>query len=407
MHAAGHAVEHHAETLGGRGLRLVPLCLSVGAIGLACAIVLGVLARDGFRELSYRYVVAYAFGLNLAQGALFFVLIQHITRAGWSVVVRRFAELTSLLVIPLAILFVPILLPVLGGQSPLYEWNHADVVAHDLLIQKKLPYLNAGFFTVRWVLYFVIWTAIAVKFRQWSRLQDETGDVRWSETCEQWAGPATILLALTSTFAAFDLLMSLDAHWFSTIYGVYFFAGSMVTFFAVTILSMAAFRRMGLFREALTIEHLHDLGKLLFGFNCFWAYIAFSQYLLVWYANIPEETQWFLKRQQHGWEFVSIVLIVGHFAIPFLGMMSREVKRSFPAMVGWSLWLLLMHWVDLYWLTLPHLTPQGPTVGLIDLGCLVGLAGLLLAAWFWLTGDHILTPQKDPRLSESLAFHNI
>src|SRR5690606_18300592 len=139
---------------------------------------------------------------------------------------------------------------------------------------------------------------------------------------EQWSGPAAIVLALTATFASFDLLMSLDAHWFSTIYGVYYFGGSMVAFFTTTTLMIAGFRRCGLLREPITTEHIHDLGKLLFGFNCFWAYIAFSQYLLIWYSNIPEETQWFLKRQENGWGVLSLVLAFGHFAIPFLGMMS-------------------------------------------------------------------------------------
>jgi hypothetical protein len=201
--------------------------------------------------------------------------------------------------------------------------------------------------------------------------------------------------------------MSLDAHWFSTIYGIYYFGGSMVAFFAAACLAIAWLRRMGLLRELVGTEHLHDFGKLLFGFNCFWAYIAFSQYLLIWYSNIPEETQWYLRRQQNGWGVISLVLIFGHFAIPFLGMMSREVKRNLAAMTFWSVWLLGMHWLDLYWLAVPQASPAGPTLGLMDLACFVGCGGLFAASWLWLAGSCPLVPVRDPRLPESLAFHNI
>ncbi|MDX1967902.1 MAG: quinol:cytochrome C oxidoreductase [Planctomycetaceae bacterium] len=407
MHHANTAADISPQTLTALSARALPVCLSVGSMSLVLAIVLGVLEGDGLRALSFSYVVSFAFFLSIGLGALFFLVIQHIVRAGWSVVVRRLAELTTLAVIPLAVMFLPILIPVLLGCSPLYEWNHADVVAHDELLQKKTPYLNAGFFAIRWVVYFAVWTLIASKFFAWSRAQDSDGEVAWTERLEQWSGPAAILLALTSTFAAFDLLMSLDPHWFSTIYGVYYFAGSMVAFLATVSLGLAALRRHGLLLTSVTTEHIHDLGKLLFGFNCFWAYIAFSQYLLIWYSNIPEETNWYLKRQQHGWEWISLVLIFGHFGIPFLGMMSRDVKRNLSLLSGWSVWLLLMHWVDLYWLAVPQLSAEGPAIGLLDASCFVGCAGLFAAAWLWLAGSSPLVPARDPRLPESLAFHNI
>lgn len=407
MHASKTIADLSSENIAGWSRRAVPICLSVAAISLSLAIVLGVLVGDGFKALSYSYLVSYAFFLSISLGSLFFVVIQHITRAGWSVVIRRLAELTSQGVIPLAVLFLPVLIPVLLGCSPLYEWNHADAVAGDALLQKKTAYLNSGFFAVRWVLYFAVWSLIARQYLAWSRAQDSDGDVVWTERQGRWSGPAAILLALTTTFAAFDLLMSLDAHWFSTIYGIYYFAGSMVAFFAAACLAIAWLRRMGRLRELVGTEHLHDIGKLLFGFNCFWAYIAFSQYLLIWYSNIPEETQWYLRRQQNGWGVISLVLIFGHFAVPFLGMMSREVKRNRAAMTFWSVWLLAMHWIDLYWLAVPQTSPAGPSIGLLDIACFVGCGGLFAAAWLWLAGSCPLVPVRDPRLPESLAFHNI
>lgn len=408
MHSHPTLTDFTNETIADWSRRAVPVCLSVGATSLVLAVVLGVLAGDGLTRLSFSYAVSFAFYLSVALGSLFFLVIQHITRAGWSVVVRRLAELTSLTVIPLAVLFVPILIPVLLGQSPLYHWNHADVVAHDELIRHKTPYLNAPFFAIRWGIYFAVWIGIATTFLRWSRAQDHDGSTVWSDRLEQWSGPAAIALALTTTFAAFDLLMSLDAHWFSTIYGVYYFSGAMVAFLATTILVLAGLRRKGLLKQPISPEHVHDLGKLLFGFNCFWAYIAFSQYLLIWYSNIPEETQWYMKRQSHGWEYVSLILIFGHFAIPFLGMMSRDVKRNLTLLVGWSAWLLAMHWLDLCWLAFPEMGQgTGPSIGVLDLACFIGCGGIFAASWLWMAGSCPLIPLRDPRLAESLAFHNI
>ncbi len=407
MHATTPSTDFSQETVTGWSRRAIPLCLSIGTTSLVLAVVLGALAGDGFRSLSFSYAVVFAFFLNIALGSLFFLAIQHITRAGWSVVIRRLAELTGLSVIPLAVLFLPILIPVLFGNSPLYEWNHAEVVAHDELLQKKTAYLNTGFFAIRWIVYFTIWAIIARMFYRWSRNQDADGKVIWTESLEQWSGPAAILLALSATFASFDLLMSLDARWFSTMFGVYYFAGSMVSFLATTVIALNVFRRLGILQKPVSVEHIHDLGKLLFGFNCFWAYIAFSQYLLIWYSNIPEETQWFQKRQNHGWEYVALILIFGHFAIPFLGMMSRDVKRNLNLLTGWAIWLLFMHWIDLYWLALPEMSDKGPSFGLIDLSCFVGVGSLFVAAWLWRAAGVPLVPAKDPRLPESLAFHNI
>lgn len=406
MYASRQIADLSNETIADRGRRAIPICLSVGATSLVLAVVLGAIEGDGFKSLSYSYLVVFAFFLSIPIGSLFFLAIQHITRAGWSVVVRRLAELTALTVIPLAILFLPILIPVLFNLSPLYEWNHPEVVAKDELIQQKTPFLNTGFFAIRWVIYFAIWSALATMYFRWSRAQDSDGDPKWSGLLEQWSGPAAILLALSVTFAAIDLIMSLDAHWFSTMFGVYYFAGSMVAFFATVVLALAGFRRIGLLREPVSVEHFHDVGKLLFGFNCFWAYIAFSQYLLIWYSNIPEETQWFAKRQDNGWQYIAILLIVGHFVIPFLGMMSRDVKRNLTALSGWAAWLLLMCWFDLYWLAVPE-RGGGPNFGVMDLACFVGFGALLGAAWLAKACDIPLVPVKDPRLNESLAFHNI
>jgi hypothetical protein len=220
---------------------------------------------------------------------------------------------------------------------------------------------------------------------------------------ERLSAPTLLLSALTVTFAAIDWVLSLDPHWFSSIFGIYFFSGSMVAFLAaLTLIVDVLQRRFGLL-PMVQAKHRHDLGKLLFGFNCFWAYIAFSQYLLIWYANIPEETSWFQVRQSGGWGMISLVLVVGHFVLPFLGLMPRRMKENPQILVVWSVVLLMMHATDLYWLIFPTLNPTGPVFSVQPILSLLGVGGVYIAGWLWIAGQHPLLPVGDPRLIESLS----
>ena len=216
-----------------------------------------------------------------------------------------------------------------------------------------------------------------------------------------------IAFAATVNFATFDWLMSLDPHWFSTIFGIYFFAGAVVAVFATLTLVSALLQRFGYLDRAITVEHYHDLGKLLFGFMFFWAYIAFSQFLLIWYANIPEETVWYLHRQQHGWQYVGILLIAGHFLLPFFGLMSRSARRNQSVLVFWSVFLLAMHWVDLYWLVIPTVSPERVSLGAMELLTLLGIGAIWVGAFAGKLEGTALVPTGDPHLGESLAFHNV
>jgi hypothetical protein len=340
--------------------------------------------------------------LSLALGGLFFVLIMHLTRAGWSVTVRRLAEVVAWAVVPLAVLAVVILF----GMHDLYEWSHAEVVAHDELLQKKQGYLNPTFFVIRLAVYFLVWGLLATYFLRQSHKQDASGDPALTTRMERVAAPGTILYALTVTFAAFDLLMSLTPHWYSTIYGVYYFAGCILGFFALAPVLIAMLKRRGYLTRLVTSEHSHDLGKLMFGFVVFWAYIAFSQYLLIWYGNLPEETVWYSARENGAWVWISIVLLFGHFMLPFLWLMSRYPKRKSVTLVAGAVWLLIMHWVDVFYLVMPNARPDGIPFRLMDLACFVGIGGLFLAAVFWRLGRTNLIPVNDPRLSEALSFEN-
>lgn len=383
----------------------------LGGFGLAGLILAGVLSfgsEKGREYFLYSYLVSFCFLLSVPVGALFYLLIQHVVRAGASTVVRRLAELLASGMLPLAILFLPILIAVLGGSNAPFEWNRLDLIEHDRpLIEMKAPYLNSGFFAVRAVFYFAVWIYLSQRCLNRSLAQDQTGDPEITLQLERMSGGALFLMALTVTFAAIDWLMSLEPRWFSSIFGVYYFAGSMVAFFATLGLLVLRLQAHVPQLKKVTAEHLHDVGKFLFGFICFWAYIAFSQYLLIWYANIPEETVWYKVRQENGWQYVSITLAACHFAIPFLFLMNRQIKRNRSLLALASGFILVIHWLDLYWLAYPKLSPNGPVFGIVDVAVFVGLLGVFGASLVWMTANRPLMVQRDPRLPEGLAFHNL
>ncbi len=393
--------------LGPTGSRAFSLLGVVGLAAMAIGVGLGAFRGDGFAYFFHSYLTNYVFVLSIALGALFFVLIQHATRAGWSVAVRRISEILAANVPVLLVLFLPILVPILLGNHVLYEWTDPAAVAGDHLLEHKRPYLNVPFFGVRCVLYFAVWWLLARFFLGRSLRQDESGDVSLTTGMERFSGPALLLFAGTITFAAIDWVMSLEPRWFSTIFGIYYFSGAIVGATSTIALVAMVLQASGRLTMSVTTEHYHDLAKLLFGFVVFWGYIAFSQYMLIWYANIPEETVYYLARQTDGWAGVSLALLFGHLLIPFFGLLPRAVKRRKGPLAFWCVWLLLFHWVDMYWLVMPnYAVDAGPPLTLIDPLLLVGLGALYLASAVRVAGNRALVPVKDPRLGESLAFEN-
>jgi hypothetical protein len=380
--------------------------VTVGIVGIGVAICLGLLSEENQRHFFYSYLLNFCYLLSLSLGALFFVATQHLCRAGWSVTVRRLAEILAGNLIFLAILFVPILVQILCGRTTVYSWLDPAEVAGDHVLEGKSNYLNLPFFVVRCVAYFVIWALLARYFLSRSIRQDDTGEPQLTARMEWLSAPALLLFAVTVSFASFDLLMSLDPYWFSTIYGLYFFSGAVVGGLAAIIVLAVVLQSAGWLATSITVEHFHELGKLLFGFIIFWGYIAFSQYMLIWYGNIPEETVWYLARQTGPWVGVSLVLLFGHLLIPFFGLLPRSVKREKAVLGAWAIWMLVLHWVDVYWLVMPQFSPDRLPFGLIDFATLLGLVGFYLAGALVLAGDRSLVPTKDPRLQESLAYHN-
>jgi hypothetical protein len=393
-------------TLGARTRPVAVALAIVGLAGLAVGAGLGWRQGDGWAYFFHAYLVSYAFFLSISLGGLFFVALHHVTRAGWSVTIRRLAELLAATMPLLAVLFLPILVPILLGSSTLYVWNNPEVVRASEVLQHKAGYFGLTFFTVRAVLYFAVWWLLARFFLARSRQQDESGDPALTIQMERASPVALLLFAVTVTFASFDWLMSLEPTWFSSIFGVYYFAGTTLGALGTIILAAVALQACGRLSLTITTEHYHDLGKLLLGFIIFWGYIAFSQYMLIWYANLPEETTWYHARQTGPWAVVSLALLFGQLILPFFGLLSRTVKRRPRLLAFWAVWTLAFHWLDMYWLVMPGLSPDRVPFGVIDVSLLAGLGGLYLAGLIALAGQHSLIPLGDPRLPESLAFEN-
>jgi hypothetical protein len=364
----------------------------------------------------FSYLTAFFYWLTIVLGGMIFLLIQHVFRAGWSVVVRRPAEAVVSCVPIMALLSLPILIPIVMGDSTLYLWTDQDWVDADAahMPAKQVVFanfLNTKFFLVRVAVYFGLWFLLSRLLVGASNAQDSDGDIKHTRKLEMRAAPGILAFALTLTFAGFDLLMSLDPHWFSTIWGVYLFAGSMTSFMSLlALLTMWIQSKGGL--KFVNQEHYHDIGKLMFGFVVFFGYIGFSQFLLIWYANIPEETIFYLHRLEGNWSYFSVLLLFGHFIIPFLGLLSRHVKRHKPSLMFWAFWLLVVHFVDMYWIVMPTLSerlghPESLNFHPIDLLVVLGLGGIVIGSAIKAAASRNIVPVRDPRLPESLALENI
>lgn len=383
-------------------LRLALLALAIAFLVLSCLSLWG--GQEVRRHFFYAYLVSFSFYLTITLGALFFVMLHHLTGARWSIVLRRLAEGLMMNLTLMLILFIPILFWIPG----IYEWADARVVSGSEVLRHKAVFLNPTFFTIRAFIYFAVWLGLAGLLYRRSLRQDETGSPDLIESMRRWSAPGMLLFALTLTFASFDWLMSLDPYWYSTIFGVYVFSGAVMAILATLILLALFLSGLGAMGPAITIEHYHDLGKLLFAFIIFWAYIAFSQFMLIWMGNIPEETVWYLDRwKAPGWRAVSWFLLFGQFILPFLFLLPRATKRNRVTLALAALWILFAHYVDLYWLIMPALDKGRVPVRPVDLYLFLGMGFLFLAYYFWRLRARPLAPLRDPHLAESIAFENV
>jgi len=474
------------------------ICAGLGLLGVAGA---GFGMFSDPKRAAFSWLFGFYVSLTIALGSLFFVIVQRLVGAHWSVTVRRTAEFLASGLPVLAVLWVPILLLaphlfpwlnehghggghggheehkvgalVLVGEAHAAQHGegapHAAAPAdaksaaptghgqgtgagagthdgqgqhkaehpgqphgkgeavhaghgalgdpHDLehaeLLEKKKPYLNKSFFMIRAVGYLAIWAILGSVFFAFSVREDRDKGVAWTLKAQRWAPVSMILFAFSLTFAAFDWLMSLDPTWPSTIFGVNIFATSVVSALSTLIVVTMALRSTASIQKAINTEHYHDLGKLLIGFVSFWAYISFSQFMLIWYAALPEETPFYHKRWDVGpWSTVSLVLVVGHFVFPFFFLLSRNVKRNLGMLRLGALFILLVHIVDMYWFVMPNVAyntgvdPNGFAPSWMDAAALVGVGGVYFAYVFYRMTKYPIIPINDPRLARSLAFQN-
>ena len=380
------------------------------AVLLATGVMLVVGAITSPKQFYHSYLFGYVFALDIALGALFWVLIHHVSDAGWSVGLRRVFENMSRALLPLAVLFVPVLVGTFTGNlHAWYAFVHGDPPAEahlQHLWHVKHLYFGTPFLLARLVLYFAVWIGYSVAMRRWSLKQDAVGGIALTRRMQWWAPSGVALLGLTSTFFAFDILMSLQYSWFSTIFGVYFWAGAIRGSLATCVLLVLGLRAAGHLRQTITTEHLHDVAKIMFGFTVFWAYIAFAQYFLIWYGNVPEETQFYLLRRNGDWYIVSILLPILYFVVPFFLLLPRAYKRSPRWLAFICTWILVMHAYDLYWQVMPVLHQDTVHPHWLDVAAPVFMFGVLLASAGWGFMRLPLIPIRDARLNETIGNEN-
>jgi hypothetical protein len=355
------------------------------------------------RQALASYLVAFVYWLGIALGALILLGAFHAAKARWPVVLRRFLE-TIPLVFPL---FVVLFIPIVLGMKHLFVWADPHGLTGEMAhaVHHKQPYLNTPFFLARAALYFAVWIGVAHLLRGWSVRQDGQGGHDLTLKQRRLGAGSLPLLALTLSFASFDWIMSVDPRFFSTIFGVYWFAGSFMACFAVLIIAGNATRRdPGQFGHHLNADHTHSLGKFLLAFTAFWAYIAFSQFMLIWIANVPEEVPWYMVRTGDGWGLVGIFLAVGHFLVPFFLLLSRDLKRDPARLALVAGWLLLVHWVDIWWLIMPRLHEGGPRLSWLDLTAFVGVGAAAVAFLVLRMRGAATVPVRDPYLQDSLRY---
>jgi len=367
-----------------------------GGIGmLICA--LGLVLNPA--QFVRSYLTTYLLLLGITLGSLALVMVHQVSGGAWGVVIRRILGAATRTLPVLTALFIPIVL----GMRYLYPWTDAAAVAHDEILQWKRPYLNVPFFLVRAVIYFAVWNSIVFLLNKWSLEQDATGDPLIAKRMQKLAAGGLLGYGLTITFASFDWAMSLEPHWFSTIYGVLLMGGQGLAAMAFAIVALTWLSRRAPLNELVTPNHFHDLGNLLLAFTMLWAYFGFSQYLIIWSGNLPEEAEWYIHRSAHGWQFIALALVAFHFAVPFLLLLLRVTKRRGEALARVAALLLVMRYIDLFWLTQPAFYSERLHVHWLDVLLPASLGILWLGLFVYQLRGRALLPLHDPEFTEAVG----
>lgn len=368
-------------------------------VGIAFLVLLLVGAFLDRAQFFHSYLIGIVFWAGVALGSLALLMLQHLTGGGWGLVIRRVLEASSRTIPVVLILFVPVVL----GMSHLYPWMHQEEMAKSAaLVSKAAHYLNRDFFIARASIYFLIWLLLTYFLNDWSREQDRTAERRFTKRMKTLSGPGLVLFVITTTFASIDWVMSLDPEWSSTMFGFLFVASWALSAMAFVIATLALLANRKPLAGVVAPSHFHDLGKLLLALVMLWAYFAFSQFLIIWSGNLPEETTWYLNRTRGGWGGIALAVIVLHFALPFLLLLSRDFKRNAHKLAILAAFLLFMRLVDLFWIIEPEFNRGHFHLSWMDVAAPLGIGGVWIAAFCWQLQKRPLVAFNDPQLESVL-----
>ena len=366
------------------------------ALGFVALLVGGGGALIQPQPFFFAYLSAYVFWLGIPVGCLALLMLHHLVGGRWGFMIQRVLE-AAIQTLPLMALFF---VPLLFGLPDLYPWARAQVVDTDPLLQQKAAYLNIPFFIARGVVYFAIWVVVGRLLVHWSLEQDRTADVTLTQRLQRLSGPGLVLYGLTVTFSVIDWIMSLEPKWYSTIFGMIFIVSYGLAALAFVIIVVNRIKDQAPLGRVISADRFHDLGNLLLALVMLWAYMQFSQFLLIWSENLAEEIPWYLHRITGGWEWIALALILFLFALPFVLLLLRTTKRS-TAMLAWVAGgILFMHWLTVLWMVIPSFYPGRFYLNWMDIVLPIGIGALWLAAFLGYLKARSLLPLHDPRFTE-------
>lgn len=374
--------------------------------GMIAAVVGAVLAGVGFTmagadRFYEAYLIAWVAWTGVGIGSLGLLMVQHLTGGAWGLVIRRILEAATRTIPVMAVLGVPLL----AGMGHLYHWTHADVAAADPVIRDKAAYLNVPFFLARYVGFFAIWSFLALRLSALSAEQDRTGDPTIADKMLRISGGGLLVYGLTVTFAVVDWTMSVNPHWFSTMWGLLYVVGWGLSAFAFAIFMLARLSKEQPFNHVINASHFHDLGKFLFAFIMLWAYLSFSQFIIIYSANTQEEIPHYWIRSQNGWQYVGWTLVIFHFVLPYVMLLARDVKRDWTRVSLIAAWIVAIRVVDYYWHVSPEFHHEGLSPTLLDIALPIALGGIFVMLFAMQLKGRPLLPLNDAGLAKALTHH--
>jgi hypothetical protein len=381
-----------------------PLPLRINTTGwilFILGLILSIIAFMIDRQRSmYNLLLAFMFIVSIGVGSLFLVALEYVAGAVWSTPFRRISEFLSSIILILPVFAIPLLL----DMKELYHWINPEALIGDTILKAKSPYLNFNFFLVRTLIYFGIWFLFYWLIIKNSKKQDTNRDQNLTKRNIKISAVFIPVFGISITFFAIDWMMSLESHWYSTIYGVYYFAGTILAALAALTIIAVTLKENGYLHKSVTNDSYYSLGALLFAFINFWAYIAFSQYMLIWYGNIPEETVWMVVRWNGSWKFISLGLIIIHFIVPYAALLSQPSKMNPKRLIWVSVWILFSHLIDLYWLIIPTFSRGGVVFSWIEFAFPILVVGMVILLFYYKVKRNNIIPIGDPKLKRGLDF---